>query len=369
VTISAVPLPIFNPWAFWANASDEATTGIIRAYGHLLNAFTPPQEVHLPSAKIESGHNYHEHDQPFAICLQGGGQLGAAAGRILADTIAIAANNGYRIDAIAGTSAGAINAAVAGHGLVDGPEKAIHSIQEVWKMTASALLSPALGMAHTAHHCRLSMHVIDELLRNVVGQNPDYHNVRAPLIGVNAMSNTHGELFFSNRGNGLLTNKHVVASASLTGIFKPIKHPMYGALRDGAEDGGANGPLLHQLAAMRDQNLRPQPVFFIQLYREQDTKNLLRADPARFDRFKGFFGRMKKDLKTAATDYPEYPVHIVCVAIPKEIMMGDIFTPNPRMITELWDHAGGMAEQVIRPVLQSRYPQQTLPPERKAALH
>lgn len=92
--------------------------------------------------------------KPINLALQGGGAHGAFTWGVLDKLLE---DDRVRIEAVTGTSAGAVNAAVLAYGLeIGGPHKARHLLEEFWrKISLSAAMSP------------LQPTIMDKMLGNV----------------------------------------------------------------------------------------------------------------------------------------------------------------------------------------------------------
>jgi NTE family protein len=78
----------------------------------------------------------------LGLGLQGGGAHTAFAWGVLDRLLDEVAAGNLRIDAISGTSGGAINAAVCASGLIDGPDRAKRLLREYWELVSAESLWP-----------------------------------------------------------------------------------------------------------------------------------------------------------------------------------------------------------------------------------
>ena len=78
----------------------------------------------------------------LGLGLQGGGAHTAFSWGVLDRLLDEAADSNLRIDAISGTSGGAINAAVCTYGLIDGPDRAKRLLREYWNLVSAQSLWP-----------------------------------------------------------------------------------------------------------------------------------------------------------------------------------------------------------------------------------
>jgi NTE family protein len=78
----------------------------------------------------------------LGLGLQGGGAHSAFSWGVLDRLLDEVAAGNLRIDAISGTSGGAINAAVCAYGLIDGPDRAKSLLREFWGLVSAQSLWP-----------------------------------------------------------------------------------------------------------------------------------------------------------------------------------------------------------------------------------
>jgi NTE family protein len=78
----------------------------------------------------------------LGLGLQGGGAHTAFSWGVLDRLLDEVAAGNLRIDAISGTSGGAINAAVCAYGLIDGPDRAKRLLKEYWNLVSAESLWP-----------------------------------------------------------------------------------------------------------------------------------------------------------------------------------------------------------------------------------
>src|SRR5689334_20403406 len=81
--------------------------------------------------------------RPMSLALQGGGSFGAFTWGVLDRLLE---KDGFRFDAVSGTSAGAVNAVLLADGLAEGgPEAARRKLERFWKCVSRAAPLGSLG--------------------------------------------------------------------------------------------------------------------------------------------------------------------------------------------------------------------------------
>lgn len=121
----------------------------------------------------------------LALALQGGGSFGAFTWGVLDRLIE---QQGMTVDALSGTSAGAINAVILADGLGSGPDEAREKLQRFWKRASdTALLTPfgslrSVGVTGSAATTlALSTQLVSPYQFNPLGLNP-LRSILADLV-------------------------------------------------------------------------------------------------------------------------------------------------------------------------------------------
>jgi NTE family protein len=139
----------------------------------------PSRGRRLPSLRTLPWARFRRAETParlLSLALQGGGSFGAFTWGVLERLIE---QDGIAIDALSGTSAGAINAVILADGLAHGPDQAREKLQRFWKRASdAALLTPfgSLGgvgvTTSAAATLALSTQLVSPYQFNPLGLNP-----------------------------------------------------------------------------------------------------------------------------------------------------------------------------------------------------
>jgi NTE family protein len=179
--------------------------------------------------------------RPVALALQGGGAHGAFTWGVLDELLQ---QDDLRIDAISGTSAGAMNAIVLAHGLLDGgPEGAREALWNFWhavsrQMPAGAVRAPRDGdpwpTLHPAAQALmqwtrlLSPYALNPLnlnpLRGLLESQVDFERLRGtrgPQLFIAATNANSGQLRLFRREE--LTVEVALASACLPMLMQAVE--------------------------------------------------------------------------------------------------------------------------------------------------
>lgn len=179
-----------------------------------------------------------------SLALQGGGSLGAFTWGVL-DRLLEAGT--IRFDAVSGSSAGAINAAVMASGIVaGGPTGGREALERFWRRASGAALSPAMSDALAFSSRVLSPYEFNPFdlnpLRTLLGREVDCETIRAAppfrlLLGATRVRDGSLRVFTERE----ITVEVLVASACL-----PLLNQAVTIAGENYWDGGyaANPPLI-----------------------------------------------------------------------------------------------------------------------------
>jgi NTE family protein len=188
----------------------------------------------------------------LSLALQGGGSFGAFTWGVLDRLLEPPA---VALDAVSGTSAGAVNAVVLANGLAEGgPARAREGLERFWRRVSDAAAFRGLGRMAAVAAVELAAHGVSPYQFNPLGLNPlrdilaaeiDFARLRAGspvrlLIAATRVRDGRLRLFRDHE----ITLEAVLASASL-----PLFHHAVEIEGDWYWDGGYSAnPPLRQLA-------------------------------------------------------------------------------------------------------------------------
>lgn len=237
-----------------------------------------------PAAKL------NPQPKSIAIACQGGGSHTAFTGGVLQTLLRNIDPSKHRITALSGTSGGALCAAIAWYGLLQGdPERGAQLLESFWHEMSSRELPDALTnnflvwLQRSASYLALPEispyqlpTIGQEYLSKIIQQHIDFSQLpalltpSAPHLMIGAVEVLSGKFTVFNSHHGemgkRITPEALLASAAIPELFRAV-HVGNGLYWDGLFS--ENPPVRGFLAGQQRSNDKPDEIWIIQINPEQ----------------------------------------------------------------------------------------------------
>ena len=263
-----------------------------------------------PTAASPCGPSARPLDAPTALVLSGGGAKGAYE----AGVAAVFVERGLPIRLVAGSSAGALNAAMIADGRIDRLEALWRGLtrEHVYSLRARVFFAGLLPGWLTLLVLDHAGSLFDpDPLRELIETSLDLERIRASpvrLLVVTTDLARREQRIFDNR---TVTREALMAAAAVPGAFPPVD--VEGAL---LVDGGLTGraPVLEALAAAPAAERAVVVMSYATEERGASPTTMRRALEEAFEM--GMIHQIRRDVELARLKFPTVEVHLLTPSVP-----------------------------------------------------